>query len=179
MKKQLFSLQPFQKDGCSSDLNITGTVARHSDMLSIAYKLQGKLSEILIPDITDTPTRKNNLWKNTCFEFFLAVRDLPQYWEFNLSASGDWNVYCFQDYRAGMKEELSFSSLPFKVRNQAESFQLDLECDLSEIIDKQNPIEIAVSAVIQYTDNDLSYWALTHRNSEADFHFRESFMIKL
>ena len=104
MKDRMFSLQPFRKDNFSSDLKIAGKVSRISDRLSICYELWGKLSAIVIPDIADTPTRKNNLWKSTCFEFFLAVRDMLPYWEFNLSASGDWNVYHFQDYRAGMKE---------------------------------------------------------------------------
>ncbi len=179
MKNQIFSLQPFRKHISSSDLNITGSIARHADTLSIRYKLQGRLSEILIPDIADTPTRKKNLWENTCFEFFLAVRDISRYWEFNLSASGDWNVYHFQDYRAGMKEEASFSSLPLEIQRKSESFLLYSECDLGKIVNKHTLIEIGISAVIKYTDNELSYWALTHCKSEADFHLRDSFMIKL
>lgn len=179
MKNKPFSLQPFQKNSFLSDLNITGSIARRSDILSICYKVQGRLSEICLPEITDTPARKNNLWENTCFEFFLAVRDLPPYWEFNLSPSGDWNVYYFQGYRAGMKEEMSFSSLPFVTRRDSELFLLDFECDLERIVDKHKPIEIAISAVIKYTNNNLSYRALTHCGSKADFHLRDSFMIKL
>ena len=63
----------------------------------------------------DMPARRDRLWEETCFEFFLAVKNSPRYWEFNLSPAGHWNVYRFADYRQGMQEEPAFASLPFSV----------------------------------------------------------------
>ncbi len=179
MKEQIFFLQPFQKDVMSYPFNIKGNIARNFDSFYIRYEFLGDLSEILIPEKADIPARKNNLWQNTCLEFFIALRELPQYWEFNLSTSGDWNVYSFTDYRNGMKEELSFASLPFKIKKQTESFQLDFECDLGKIINKSQPAEFGVCTVIKYKNRELGYWALMHCDDKPDFHLRDSFILKL
>jgi len=179
MKDQNFILEPFQKNNLTNDLNIKGIINRQSNLLFINYELIGKLSEILVPNKSELPTRRNNLWDNTCFEFFIAIKDLPQYWEFNLSPSGDWNVYHFKDYHVGMIEELTFKSLPLKTQNQSELFQVSLECDLEKIINKSQSIELAISSVIRHKNNELSYWALTHCESKADFHIRNSFILEL
>lgn len=179
MKNQIFSLNTFQQNIFDHDLNININTSRNLNSFFIHYELFGKLSEIVFPKKSVIPSRKNNLWNNTCFEFFVAIKDLPRYWEFNISPSGDWNVYSFLDYRNGMMEERAFTSLPFKIQNQSESFQLDLECDLGNIVNGSKPLEMAISAVIEYKNNELSYWALTHCGCKADFHLRESFIIQL
>lgn len=174
-----FTLVPFQKNNLTDDLTINGIIDRHSNSLRINYEVVGKLSDIILPQKSKMPTRKNNLWEDTCFEFFIAIRDLPQYWEFNLSSSGNWNIYSFEGYREGRKEELTFTSLPFEIRNKQESFKLDLECDVNKIIHEDQPIEIAISSVIKHKTGELSYWALTHCEPAADFHSRDSFVLQL
>jgi hypothetical protein len=112
-------------------------------------------------------------------EFFLAVPNSPQYWEFNLSTSGDWNVYRFAAYRQGMQEESAFTTVPFRIQHQPEMLKLDLELDLEQIIRADQPLEVAITAVIQPKTGELTYWALTHWTPQADFHQRDSFLIKL
>ena len=41
----------------------------------------------------------------TCFEAFLGLPGHTAYWEINLAANGDWNVYSFDDYRSGQQEQ--------------------------------------------------------------------------
>ena len=179
MKYQYFSLIPLVKNALTSSLKIDGCIKRDSSSIFIHYQLAGKLSEILLPEQSDMPTRKSHLWDRTCFEFFIAVKDSPHYWEFNLTPSGDWNVFHFRDYRDGMKEELTFTSLPFKIQSKYEVFQLELACDLKRIIKKSDLIEIAVSAVVEGRNEEVSYWALSHCGLKADFHRRDSFTLEL
>ena len=91
-----FSLIPFL-DANVPDITIKGKILRQNNLLTIHYALTGKIEDIFLPSPTVNPTRKEELWKNTCLEFFLAVKDSSGYWEFNLSPSGDWNVYRMDD----------------------------------------------------------------------------------
>jgi hypothetical protein len=184
MKDQFFSLVPFQEDIISHSFNIGGCIARSFNSLFIRYELLGELSEIVIPERAGMPIREGRLWDNTCFEFFVAIKGLPQYWEFNLSPSEDWNVFRFKGYRnkeheGEMEEEPFFSSLPFRTQREPESFLLELECNLDNFIREEQSLDIGISAVIKYRNNAFSYWAIAHCGSVPDFHLRESFIITL
>jgi hypothetical protein len=179
MSGRLFSLVPFTGTGFPPGLEITGSVIRLSNTLCISYLLSGPVERLAIPAPADIPARENALWENTCFELFIALKGSGEYREFNLSPSGHWNVYRFEAYRQGMKEERSFDSLPFHVLKQVESFSLDLAVDLKDIFQPDQPLEIAVTAVIKSIDGELSYWALTHEGPQPDFHRREGFIIEL
>lgn len=177
MNDQTFSLQPFGSTKPVPDLKIAGNIARDANQLSITYTLNGHLKEVLIAPPSEVPARKQELWKDTCFEFFVGIQDSERYWEFNLSSAGHWNVYRFDAYRQGMLEETAFTTLPFSVHNQSDSLALALNVDLDKIVTA--PLEIAIATVIKHRDGDLTYWALTHQGAEADFHLRDSFIIDL
>ncbi len=125
------------------------------------------------------PTRRSRLWEETCFEFFLGVMNSDQYWEFNLSPAGHWNVYRFTSYREGMKEELAFASLPFSIQNQPDALRLALELELGRIVPADQPVKVAISAVIRSIDGKMLYWALIHPGPKPDFHRRDSFIVEL
>lgn len=180
MIEQYFSLKPFNMASHLPDLKIIGAISRQSNRLSIHYELIGQITKVQIPDPLTTPSRKHNLWQETCFEFFLSAKGSQQYWEYNLSPTKDWNVYRFEFYRQKeMKEETAFSTLPFQVKNNSRSFVLDLKLNLNKIVRANQSIEIGVSSVIKLKNNDLTYWALTHPGPTPDFHSRASFIIKL
>ncbi|MDZ8223396.1 DOMON-like domain-containing protein [Nostoc sp. ChiVER01] len=179
MSEQTFSLQPFPSTKSLPNLKIAGNIARNGNQLAICYMLGGDLKEIVIPPPLNTPSRKHELWQDTCFEFFLGIKDSAQYWEFNLSPAGHWNVYRFDGYRQGMQKEIAFENLPFNVQNQADSLILELNADLGKIISMKQAIEVGITTVIKDRDNEMTYWALTHRSAEADFHIRDSFIVKL
>ena len=179
MNGQSFSLQPFSPDTLLPDLTITGHIARRGHTLAIRYALRGSLAELAIPAAVDRPARQHGLWEETCFEFFLAIKDSPRYWEFNLSPAGHWNVYGFQAYRQGMEEEKAFRSLPFSVQRRLDSLLLALKFDLAGIVRAEQAIEVGIAAVIKLRDREVTYWALTHPGPQADFHRRDSFIIEL
>ena len=179
MNEQSFSLEPFPTASPKLDLTIAGNIARHSNTLAIGYTLTGEVGEIGIPPLADMPIRKNGLWEETCFEFFLGVKNSPRYWEFNLSPAGHWAVYSFADYRQGMQEEMAFTSLSFTVQKEGDSLSLALELDLEKIVQATQALLVGISAVIKHKDGDVTYWALTHAGSQADFHLRDTFRVEL
>ena len=175
--KSDFSLIPFL--ATAPPIQITGTISRQYDKLKIEYIFSGDLSEIIIPPSNKAPRRKYDLWDRTCGEFFLGLKDSTKYWEFNLAPTKDWNVFRLPNYRQDIAEEMAFASLPFTVLQQDNSWQLSLEVDLSKIISAEQKLEVGITCVVEDKNKQLSYWALTHPASEADFHHRDSFMIKL
>ncbi len=179
MKSRRFSLKPFLTADLPPDVKITGNISRSFNTLTVAYILIGPLRNLLIPVPAENPLRRNVLWVETCFEFFVAAKDSDRYWEFNLSPTGHWNVYRFTSYRQGMQEEPAFRTLPFSVHSQPDVFRLSAEIDLKRLIPSDQVLQAALSAVIKSIDGRLTYWALTHPGPQADFHRRESFIIEL
>ncbi len=172
-----FSLKPFREEGTGSDLKITGSIGRRANLLSVGCALTGNLSELAIPATEESPRRKDRLWEETCLEFFLGVKDSERYWEFNLSPSGDWNVYRFTSCREGMREEPAFASLPFAIRREPEALGLSLDLDIGKIIPARKDMEIAVAAVIKTVKGGTSHWALVHPGPRPDFHRRDGFLL--
>lgn len=179
MNDQNFSLAPFPSARPLPSVTIDGTIARQAGTLTGRYRLLGPLRDFVIPPWAALADRKDGLWKETCFEVFLAVKGMPRYWEFNLSPTGDWNVYRFTSYREGMAEEAAFDVLPFSVERKRDALSLSLELDLGKIVPADASLEVAISAILKHKEGAATYWALTHRGPQPDFHRRDSFIIAL
>jgi hypothetical protein len=174
-----FELVPLP-DSKIPEIKITGSVAREGNELTVKYSLSGKIDDILFPALNLRPGRKRALWLATCFEFFLAFPGQPQYWEFNLSPSGDWNAFRMDSYRqVGFREEELIQSPRLDIRNGTNCFQLQAVTDLTPILGQEELIQVGITSVIKGCDGHETYWALTHLASQADFHLRESFSLQL
>ncbi len=176
MKERKFALQPWAP---RPDLKITGKIARRAQTLTIHYELRGELAAVALPPPVDAPARRHGLWEGTCFEFFLGAQNSPQYWEFNLSPAGHWNVYQFAGYRQGRQEEADFASLPFSVQRQPDSWLLTLVVDLARIVPADQALEVGISAVLKLAEGEAAYWALRHPGPQPDFHRRDGFSLAL
>jgi hypothetical protein len=174
-----FALRPFSTESNLPQIEINGRVNRKDNVLSIEYQLFGDLNSISIAPPANPPSRQFHLWEATCFEFFIGIPGDANYWEFNLSPSGDWAIFALDDYRQGLRDETAFTSLPFKVDRYPNYITLSLEFDLSELVFLEQDLEMSVTTVIKSSQNELSYWAITHSGKEADFHLRDSFVIKI
>lgn len=179
MTEQSFSLVPFPASNIP-EIKIMGSVSRQGDFLAVNYMLTGDLEKIVLPPASVHSGRQAELWKTTCFEFFVAIKDQPRYWEINLSPSGAWNIYRMDAYRrAGFREETSIQRLPFEVQGEAGTLILKATVDLSPLFQPADDLEAGVTAVIQTKRGIETYWALVHPASEPDFHRRESFILAL
>jgi hypothetical protein len=185
--EQPFSLIPFPAPAMP-EISITGSISRQNHLLALHYSLAGNLADIFLPSPAMPASRKDELWKTTCFEFFLGIKEQPQYWEFNISPSGDWNAYHMDAYRrVGFREEMSIQRLEVEVgkacaepgRNEVGRFTLVTSVDLKPILRADQLLEVSITAVIQSRDGNETYWALLHPASYADFHLRESFILAL
>jgi len=174
-----FALVPYKAQQLPA-LEFTGTVTRLVNHLSIHYVVSGDIINILLPTPTDSPVRKHDLWRTTCFEFFIAIQDQPCYWEFNMSPSGNWNVYAMDAYRqVNMREEVAFTQLPFEFRKTNDEVTLDITVDLNPIIQSETILEIGVTSIIQTNDGNESFWGLAHPGLQADFHLRNSLILEM
>lgn len=148
--------------------------------LTLHYWLGGKTEGIVWPQTSLHARRKDELWKATCFEFFLAIKGQTQYWEFNMSPSGDWNIYHMDAYRrVGFKEEERFPQLAFDFETDSSQISLNATVDLNPIASAGQILEAGITAMIQTMDGNETYWALVHPGPIADFHLRESFLLEL
>lgn len=168
-----FSLTPFET---VSDVVISGRVVRSQSSLVVEYTITGAIDDLEIPASADTePTRRDQLWENTCFEFFIGLPESPRYWEVNAAPNGDWNVYCFDDYRQAMAPEPACEQVNCTWQPITKGYYLTVELPTENWIAMEQPLELGVSTVLK--TKGVSHWALAHPGSEPDFHRRESFSL--
>jgi hypothetical protein len=179
MIEQSFKLLPFPAPDVPA-ISLTGNLSLKNHVLTLHYLLAGNREDVVLPPISPCPGRRDELWKVTCFEFFLAVKDQPSYCEFNMSPSLDWNVYRMDAYRRiGFRNETAVIQLPFETKKRANGYSLHVSVDLTPIVQPQQELQMAITAIIQMKDGNETYWALTHPAPYADFHLRESFILTL
>ena len=130
---------------------------------------------MLLPAATEAPRREDRLWEETCFELFLAAAESDAYWELNLSPSGHWNVYRFDGYREGMREETAITSLPIDLRWDSEALHLAAEICIGMIVPAGKDLAATFAVVIKTSDGGKSHWAPVHPASRPDFHRRDGF----
>jgi hypothetical protein len=179
MRTRRFLLKPFPGEGNPAGLTIGGSIGRRADTLSVLCEVRGNLSKVLIPAPAEAPRRQGRLWEGTCLELFLGTEGSGEYWEFNLSPAGHWNVYRFTSYREGMREETAIASLPFEVRRDPEALLLAAEIGVGRIAPAGKDLAATVAAVIGTTDGGKSHWAPVHPASRPDFHRRDGFALIL
>lgn len=174
-----FHLHPFGQPGRTDGNLISGSITRHEELLTIFYELSGDVDLIQIPKPVEKPARRHLLWEHTCFELFLKKKEVNEYLEFNLSPSGNWNIYRFDDYRKGMAEAPIVSEFPFTVKRKPNALEIKLEIHLDKIFPPNLTIAAGISAVIKTRDDNITYWALAHPAPKPDFHHPDSFVFEL
>jgi hypothetical protein len=180
---QPFELVPF--GAVADDVRLAGRIGRDGERLWVHYRLAGARDRLAIPPLAAAPRRRDELWQATCLELFLARPGQPAYWEFNLSPSGDWNVYRLDGYRQGLRPDPAWTDLPLTrvdsnpAAENAGALELHLATTLPPELAAAPELEAAVTAVLQHHDGSCRYWALRHPGEEADFHRRDGFGLRL
>ncbi|MGB3223487.1 MAG: DOMON-like domain-containing protein [Desulforhopalus sp.] len=170
-----FHLRPFTTGPLVERLSLSGFIVQSADSLLIEYKLQGPLKCIKWPSILPADKRCHDLWRHTCFELFFGIQGDASYWEMNLSPSGCWNIYSFDNYRDGMREDRTIGSPVCRIISDTDSLSLSCSLGYNSIINNDSPIEIGLCSVVEGMDGSTSYWAIEHHGAEPDFHDRRSF----
>ena len=147
--------------------------------LEVRLRLDGDITRIRLPQ-AELARRRDGLWQHTCFEVFLRPDGSDSYHEFNFSPSGDWAAYRF----AGRRRDSSAPELPVP---RVECRRLPDGCTLSAQIAiaalpelaQAKTIDAGLTAVIETTDGARSYWAITHRGEQPDFHDPATFTLRV
>jgi hypothetical protein len=181
MVRDLLDLLPFDADRHAEPSPVRAGVSRDGAVLSLQYVLRNPAQRWRLTAPRTAPARADRLWEHTCFEAFVAPEDSSVYWEIDLAASGDWNVYRFDGYRRGIRTDEHV--LPPTVRATASPagfLTLAATLDLTPLATiASSNLAVGLAAVLESQDGTLWYWALRHAAGRPDFHQRESFVVRL
>jgi hypothetical protein len=166
---------PQSNAGGIEAIDVTATLGQGGE-IELVYRVAGALEalEIAGPAI---PDRVDGLWKNTCFEFFVGNSEDKSYLEYNFAPSGQWAVYQFSGYRAGMAQ----SETGAPVISTAQSGDVLTVSVMLQLPDMTRHADLwaGTSAVVATKSGEISYWALAHPAGSPDFHHKDCFALKL
>jgi hypothetical protein len=178
----VLKLHPFQAEPWLTGIELSSALQWNQGILELRYRLRCREDQLTLPPPSNQRERRDELWMSSCFEAFIGVRGEKNYWEINLASSGDWNVYRLNDYRDGLAQEPAVQQLNIQQERQHQGgdLQLDLavEIPMAPLIPAGTAIEASITAVLDGGASGISYWALEHTGSEADFHRRDSFCLR-
>ncbi|MEW6426690.1 MAG: DOMON-like domain-containing protein [Thermodesulfobacteriota bacterium] len=166
---QSFTLQPFSPPGAPA-VTLRGEI-RRDRWLRVSFVLEGELARLDLPHAAQLPLRQDELWRRSCFEVFFGPRRRASYWEVNRSPAGHWNVYRFDGYRKGMREEPRVLGVACR-KMEGSAGRYDLAVDLRALELEGTALAVGISAVLRAADTTLSHWALRHPAPRPDFHHR-------
>jgi len=141
-----------------------------SGALAVSFLLDADLDRLRIPG-RRPPRFVEGLWRNTCFEVFLARKGSRAYREYNLAPSGEWAGYLFRKYR--LRGNGRAPRPRIQVRRSDGTLKLDAR------IAAKGRLRVGLSAVIEEKNGGLSYWALRHAPGKPDFHYRRAFALEV
>jgi hypothetical protein len=147
--------------------------------LVLSYVVTGAIDDLRIPPVA-APVRTDELWRHTCFEIFVRPSPGDAYYEFNFAPSTAWAAHRFGSYRSRMLPA-AIDAPRIEVRSDPAHFTLHTALDLDRLLSPpgESTWRLGISAVIEQTDGNVSYWALAHPPGKADFHHSDCFACEL
>lgn len=155
-----------------------------AELLVLYYRVTGDIDRLQLPAQAASKWQ-DLLWKHTCFEAFIALPESEVYFEFNFSPSSQWAVYRFDGYRRGVISQHPAPPPRVICRRRGNELDADVDIHLGAFPEldrdalKGREARLAVSAVIESEQGQISYWALTHPPGKPDFHHRDGFALAL
>jgi len=154
-------------------------IERQENRFILDFCFNGRIDQVFIPESIGTSySRGDQLWEDTCLEFFIKDNSTGHYIEFNFSPSGNWNSYFFEDYRKGMSKyyETSLLDLSSHTTNDTFSTKIHFQLEKSDLFNISTIHLYNISAILKLKNGDLSHWAHRHpKSDEPDFHHPFSF----
>jgi len=164
MKHQL---TPYKQ---SSNIKIISTLEQNKNLLHLTFKLSGDLENYKLPK-TKKEERKNELWKESCFELFLATEEEEAYYEFNFSSTLAWNAYRLEHYRAEPKTIDEVELVKFEMKQTKETFFIEIILDVQTLkFDTYN-----LATILLNKQDKREFWSLKAKGDTPDFHSRLEF----
>ena len=167
-------LKPFNNEPHLNGITLTGQARWSEGNLTLHFHLQHKGDDVLLPPSEESIQRTDGLWEHTCFEAFVSQDDQQSYYEINLCPNGNWNMYRLTGYRENLQPEASIERMPVEINLTESSLELSCNISLDSLVEKDKPLEISLTAVLEHPVKGCSFWAWKHSGKEADFHLRDS-----
>lgn len=176
MRDAEFALRPHPDFPGRAVRSITATATREGDALNLVYRLTGAMDDVLWP-VPAEPAFRDELWRHSCCEAFVAPHGAPGYVELNIAPSTEWAAYAFDGARAGMRRAKGVVVFEAAWLAAPEVAELRVRAVLPGLMDSN--WDVALTAVIEERDGTRSYWALAHAPGPPDFHNRDCFTARL
>lgn len=153
------------------------------------YVVTGNMGELVMPPAAEV-ARAGELWLHTCFEAFLRTSPDASngYYEFNFAPSRQWAAYRFSGYRTGMCVAAEIGAPLIAVEASPDRYLLRASLDLGQLqtpsanregSEHDGAWHLGLSAIIEASGGDRSYWALAHPLGKPDFHHPDCFALEV
>ncbi|HZG47616.1 MAG TPA: DOMON-like domain-containing protein [Allosphingosinicella sp.] len=160
------------------NLMLAATAEREGTELLLRFELSGIVSGLVLPPRPAKPMRRDELWRETCFEAFVRPSGSEAYHEINIAPSGDWALYHFTDRRSGMTSP-DVPAPAVEVETAGDRLVLRTAVELAGLLSPAVPWQLNLTAVLR-TEDANSYWALAHPpEGPPDFHHPACFVLEL
>ena len=147
---------------------VTADITATPEGCDARFRLEGAVDRIVLPE-PGPSVRTDDLWKTTCFEIFWQPIGGTYYREFNLSPSGRWAAYDFDDFREGMRDApIDAIALSTATGSAAGTGELLLKASIAAELPA--PAQVALNAIVEHEDGELQFWALAFAPGKAEFH---------
>lgn len=171
-------LRPFIDSG--DFFSLTGNLQWLGNILAADYVLKGPVQNIRhLSTVAKPNLRSHDLWKTTCFEWFLKPLSGDAYWEANFSSLGNWNLYFLEGYRKNLIEESRVTSIELISEKLSAEWRLSTRVDFSSLAFAPGTrFKAHLSAVVETIDDKKNYWSLAHTQKQPDFHHADQFIFE-
>lgn len=177
MTPQTATLRCHAATSCTALTRVDVEVQRSAQHLSLRYRLLGQIEALRLPQGRNGQ-RRDELWRHTCAELFVALPQQRGYFEFNFSPAGEWAAYQFDDYRQGMRAAV-MPTPAIACESNANTLAITVDVTLPAALPPTAQLQAGVTMVIEQLTGECSYWALLHGAEHADFHRRDSFSLNI
>jgi uncharacterized protein YbdZ (MbtH family) len=150
---------------------------RSAAQLQLVYRVSGDMAQLRVPVVLNAE-RRDELWRHTCGEVFVAMPDQAAYAEFNLAPSCCWAAYEFSNYRQDMRPA-TVQTPVISVSQSASLLEIAALVSLPTQFADAASLQMSLTMVIEDHAGQYSYWAVHHATAKPDFHHRDSFVINI
>ncbi|MGC3979768.1 MAG: DOMON-like domain-containing protein [Steroidobacteraceae bacterium] len=174
---QRVTLRPYAAAGCAAVAGIDVTLRRMDTQLLLGYRLSGELAGLRIPQL-DLSERRDELWRHTCAELFVAAAGQKSYGEFNFSPSTHWAAYEFSAYRQD-RQDMACTAPVIQLDQAGSLLSIEVSLQLPDWLAQASQLQASVTMVVEDAAGQYSYWAAQHAAAQPDFHDRRSFVLTI
>lgn len=180
MNNYEISVLPFYATaGSPPPWQIGADIVREIGILNINLAINGETDSILLDLNRDDPVeRRDELWKHTCFELFIAEPGKNNYWEYNLAPNGHWNCYQFSHYRSPPIKAEDAGVINSRIWHSGNQVNVSYHATLATELHNKT-LEANLCCVIENKNHQHYYHASAHPADKPDFHDRRGFVLNI